>query len=57
MTPSIAVLLGRWFWWPQRVRPRPASRMLRPYGPRPVVRELLLREGNDDPRTQVATHR
>lgn len=33
MTPSIAVLLGRWFWWPQRVRPRPASRMLRPYGP------------------------
>ncbi|WP_059020033.1 MMPL family transporter [Mycobacterium sp. M26] len=24
MTPSIAALLGRWFWWPQRVRPRPA---------------------------------
>ncbi|HEX7323669.1 MAG TPA: MMPL family transporter [Mycobacterium sp.] len=23
MTPSIATLLGRWFWWPQRVRPRP----------------------------------
>ena len=23
MTPSIASLLGRWFWWPQRVRPRP----------------------------------
>ena len=23
MTPSIAVLLGRWFWWPLRVRPRP----------------------------------
>jgi putative drug exporter of the RND superfamily len=42
MTPSIAVLLGRWFWWPQRVRPRPASTLLRPYGPRPVVRELLL---------------
>ena len=21
MTPSIAALLGRWFWWPQRVRP------------------------------------
>lgn len=42
MTPSIAVLLGRWFWWPQRVRPRPASHMLRPYGPRPVVRKLFL---------------
>ncbi|TGD90318.1 MMPL family transporter [Mycolicibacterium sp. CH28] len=24
MTPSIAALLGRWFWWPQRVRKRPA---------------------------------
>jgi RND superfamily putative drug exporter len=24
MTPSIAALLGRWFWWPLRVRPRPA---------------------------------
>ena len=25
MTPSIAALLGRWFWWPQFVRSRPAS--------------------------------
>ena len=41
MTPSIAALLGRWFWWPLRVRARPASAMLRPYGPRPAVRELL----------------
>ena len=24
MTPSIAALLGRWFWWPQRVLTRPA---------------------------------
>ncbi|QNJ93068.1 MMPL family transporter [Mycolicibacterium fluoranthenivorans] len=23
MTPSLAALLGRWFWWPLRVRPRP----------------------------------
>jgi RND superfamily putative drug exporter len=23
LTPSLAALLGRWFWWPQRVRPRP----------------------------------
>ncbi|WP_036346561.1 RND family transporter [Mycolicibacterium aromaticivorans] len=42
MTPSIAALLGRWFWWPLRVRPRPASTMLRPYGSRPAVRQLLL---------------
>ncbi len=41
MTPSIATLLGRWFWWPLRVRPRPASQMLRPYGSRPSVRQLL----------------
>ncbi|OBF22693.1 hypothetical protein A5725_10700 [Mycobacterium kubicae] len=47
MTPSIATLLGRWFWWPQRVRPRPASTMLRPYGPRPAVRQLLLWEDDD----------
>jgi RND superfamily putative drug exporter len=29
MTPSIAALLGRWFWWPRRVRthaaPAPAA--------------------------------
>jgi RND superfamily putative drug exporter len=24
MTPAIAALLGRWFWWPMRVRSRPA---------------------------------
>jgi RND superfamily putative drug exporter len=47
MTPSIAALLGRWFWWPLRVRPRPASRMLRPYGTRHAVRQLLLWEDGD----------
>lgn len=25
MTPSIAAILGRWFWWPLQVRTRPAS--------------------------------
>ncbi|WP_082959531.1 MULTISPECIES: RND family transporter [unclassified Mycobacterium] len=44
MTPTIAALLGRWFWWPQVVRPRPASRLLRPEGPRPVVRALMLHD-------------
>ena len=42
MMPSVAALMGRWFWWPTRVRTRPASELLRPYGPRPVVRALLL---------------
>ena len=23
MTPSIAAMMGRWFWWPLQVRPRP----------------------------------
>jgi putative drug exporter of the RND superfamily len=41
MTPAIAAMLGRWFWWPLNIRPRPASRMLQPYGSRPVVRRLL----------------
>jgi putative drug exporter of the RND superfamily len=50
MTPSIAALLGRWFWWPQKVRPRPASSMLWSVGPRPLVRSLLLpsERGEDD---------
>lgn len=49
MTPSLATLLGRWFWWPQHVRPRPASTMLRPYGPRPAVRELILNDVDEHP--------
>ena len=48
MTPSIAALLGRWFWWPQRVRPRPASALLEPLGSRALVRSLLLREQHRD---------
>jgi RND superfamily putative drug exporter len=41
MTPSIAALLGRWFWWPKQVRPRPTSATLRPV---PLVRSLLQRD-------------
>ncbi|OMB97774.1 hypothetical protein A5733_09340 [Mycobacterium sp. NS-7484] len=33
MTPAIAALLGRWFWWPLRVRQRPASAVLGPVHP------------------------
>ncbi|MDX1883986.1 RND family transporter [Mycolicibacterium sp. 120270] len=54
MTPSIAALLGRWFWWPQRVRPRPASALLEPLGPRWAARRYLLGEGpraDEDPVT------
>ena len=35
MTPSIAALLGRWFWWPQRVRPAPPVRIFGPPDPVP----------------------
>jgi RND superfamily putative drug exporter len=31
MTPSIAALLGRWFWWPRTVRARPAPAASRTY--------------------------
>ncbi len=58
MTPSIAALLGRWFWWPQNVRPRPASCMLRPFGPRRLVRSLLLGGDTDaeasNPKSQAS---
>jgi RND superfamily putative drug exporter len=36
VTPSIAAILGRWFWWPLRVRSRPA-RPLRGTSPELVV--------------------
>ena len=55
MTPSIAAMLGRWFWWPLIVRPRPASRMLRPYGSRPAVRELLHSEDGSQDVTPAST--
>ncbi|MBZ4513248.1 MMPL family transporter [Mycobacterium avium subsp. hominissuis] len=47
MMPSVAALLGRWFWWPQQVRTRPASQLLRPYGPRSAVRAYLLPRQDD----------
>jgi len=53
MTPSIATLLGRWFWWPQQVRPRPSSQMLQPYGSRSSVRQLLLWDDDDTSVTGV----
>ncbi|WP_081290343.1 RND family transporter [Mycobacterium asiaticum] len=40
MMPSVAALLGRWFWWPTPVRTRPASPMLRPLGPQPLIHQL-----------------
>ncbi|WP_204803710.1 RND family transporter [Mycobacterium riyadhense] len=36
MTPSIAALLGRWFWWPQHVRTRPL-RVPTPAQPRHIA--------------------
>jgi putative drug exporter of the RND superfamily len=35
MTPSIAAILGRWFWWPLQVRTRPAPPL--PSWPEPVT--------------------
>lgn len=35
MTPSIAALLGRWFWWPQIVRTRPTPKITAVRDPSP----------------------
>ena len=35
LMPSIATLLGRWFWWPQVVYPRGDYQFLKPQPPRP----------------------
>jgi putative drug exporter of the RND superfamily len=40
MTPSIAALLGRWFWWPLRVRTRPLRTPATPVGSNPPDRSL-----------------
>ncbi len=40
MTPAIAALLGRWFWWPIRVRSRPPRTPAQPVGPHPPDRSL-----------------
>jgi putative drug exporter of the RND superfamily len=40
MTPSIAALLGRWFWWPMRVRSRPPRVSPQPVQPHPADRSL-----------------
>ena len=57
MTPSVATLLGRWFWWPQHVRPRPASTMLQPYGTRPAVRELIHTDADESPPSGLVQQR
>jgi RND superfamily putative drug exporter len=41
MTPSIAALLGRWFWWPMRVRSRPARVPSQPVEPHPSDRSVV----------------
>jgi RND superfamily putative drug exporter len=52
MTPSIAALLGRWFWWPQNVRQRPASRTRQPDESRHAARQLPLWEDRDPAATK-----
>jgi putative drug exporter of the RND superfamily len=39
LMPSIATLLGRWFWWPQVVYPRGDHHFLKPQAPRPPSEE------------------
>jgi RND superfamily putative drug exporter len=37
MTPAIAALLGRWFWWPTRVRQEASERRLAAIGIQPAA--------------------
>lgn len=43
LTPAIAALIGRWFWWPIVVRPRPSPR-LHAVSSRPIAAHTLVRE-------------
>jgi putative drug exporter of the RND superfamily len=54
MTPSIAALIGRWFWWPEKVRTRPARRTLQP---RLADRQLPLWEDGDPAATSESPPR
>jgi len=36
MTPAVAALLGKWFWWPQRVRQEASERRLAAIGIEPL---------------------
>ena len=52
MTPSIAALLGPWFWWPQRVRQRPVPEPWpAPQTEREPVGVASGRHAGDDPPT------
>ncbi|MUM16845.1 RND family transporter [Mycobacterium sp. CBMA271] len=52
MTPSIAALLGRWFWWPQRVRQRPPSALPEPIRAS-VAAPASTRPDDDQPTTEL----
>jgi putative drug exporter of the RND superfamily len=39
LMPSIATMLGRWFWWPQVVYPRGDNHFRKPQPPRPASDE------------------
>jgi len=40
MTPAVAALLGRWFWWPQKIRSQASQRRLQAITQRPAPGEL-----------------
>ncbi|MDA2895423.1 RND family transporter [Mycolicibacterium sp. BiH015] len=48
LTPAIAALLGRWFWWPLIVRPRPARHSPRTAALRHDPREVERIDDRDD---------
>ena len=51
ITPSIAALLGRWFWWPLKVRSRPARTT--PVAPQPVPALAGVGPASDAPTVEI----
>ncbi|MFV8167234.1 RND family transporter [Mycobacterium sp. 134] len=51
ITPSIAALLGRWFWWPLKVRSRPARPT--PAAPQPVPAIAGVALSSDEPTVEI----
>ena len=51
ITPSIAALLGRWFWWPLKVRSRPVRTT--PVAPQPVPALAGVGPASDAPTVEI----
>jgi RND superfamily putative drug exporter len=56
MMPSVAAMLGRWFWWPLNVRSRPPRINPQPVSPQPVSPTVVPRSSENGHRLEPALH-